>query len=91
MRYYRRSSSESSEQQLMWALTLLWTVFLVRYLPNVSWLTPGSAGRFRALFWALVFGATYIAWRLRNWPIVIGGVGLVWLTFISAHADIPGG
>lgn len=72
----------------MWALTLLWTVFLLRYLSNVSWFTPGSAGRFRALFWVLIFGATYIAWRRRIWPIVIGGVGLVWITFNEHH---PGG
>lgn len=83
--------SSQQDTRLMWALTFIGAAFLFSVLPNVSWFTPGSAGRYRALFFVLTFGAAYYAWRLRLWPVVIGGVGLVWLTSTAAHAADPGG
>jgi hypothetical protein len=69
------------DDALGWALTAVGATVLLAYLPHVSWFTPGSAGRFRALFYALVIGATYVGIRLRLWPVAIGGVGLLWLTY----------
>ena len=86
------TSADKQDQRLMWALTILWTVFLIRYLPNVSWFTPGSAGRYETLLYLLIFGFPFSAWRPHSWPMTVGGVGLVLLlTSTAAPAANPGG
>lgn len=84
-------SSESSNTRFSIVLTLLWIILLVRLWPNVSWFTPGSAGRFSTLLWVLTFGAAYLGWRYRIWPVFVGGVGLMSLRIASAYADMRGG
>jgi hypothetical protein len=85
------SASGEQDAQLMWALTVIGTVFLLVILPYVSWFTPGSLGRYRTTLHLLLVGAAILLWRTRFWPIAIGGVGLAWLTSAAAHAADQGG